>query len=337
MSSALIIACIFSSSRRIPFIIVNFFMYVQFYGILLAIAEAILLFVDKYYLKVSVLGAIDIVIVGALYKERIFTEGLVMDVDYAYRIYHYLYGFIKVEKILQRDDAIKAKLINSAYKVTNIEMSDVHTIENPVVQQQPVEEELSYSMYDAEKRQISSDEGDVAMSLPIAGLVTNLFFNKKSNANITESGSIDWLNLSSNTTVITENPLHANLSLNNQSSTLPLIEDANDGEEEENLYQEYQVECAASLSSSADDAYSLKDEEILSFEEWKCNRQEAKKEFKKGTRGSFIRAYQVFEERELLKEESKPAMHSAKHTAQLFGGNSKNPLNTKGNALKETK
>jgi hypothetical protein len=52
MFGSLIIACLFSSNRHVPMILVNYFIYVQFYGIILAIIKAILLFKDNYSYQV---------------------------------------------------------------------------------------------------------------------------------------------------------------------------------------------------------------------------------------------------------------------------------------------
>ena len=313
MSSALIIACIFSSGRRIPLIIVNFFVYVQFYGIVLAIAEATLVFVDNYYFRVSLLlGVIDVFRVGVLYKERIMTEGLVEGVDYAYRINHYLHGFIMVQKILNRDDAIKAKWINlrNEAAVDDIEMPNAYKAHSPMVPE--IDEEdmrLSYSVYeyDADVDKISTNENTNALALPITGLVSNLFFSK--NSNIVESDPIDSPTISSAS--VTENPLHS--IKNNRSSNMSAVV----VEDEACLYEEYKNICA--LRPSTDEVYSLSDEALMSFEEWKIKR----KEFKKGTRGSFIRAFQIFEER--VQAYVAP-MDSTKHTMHLFSGKAKNAL-----------
>jgi hypothetical protein len=111
MFGSLIIACLFSSNRDVPSILVNYFFSVQFYGVFLAIAKAVLLFIDGYYYQLTLFGVLDVLCIGRMYKERILAEQLVVDVDYAYRIHTYLFGLIKVQKILNRDDAIKAKWI----------------------------------------------------------------------------------------------------------------------------------------------------------------------------------------------------------------------------------
>ncbi len=331
MSSALIIACVFSSGRRIDLVIVNFFVYVQFFGIVVAIADTTLVFVDQFYLRVSVCRAVDIARVGLLFKERIMAEGLVMDVDYAYRIYHYLNGFVVIEKILNRDQAIKAKWINTANEAVDVEMpSTSYKVENPIresVQQQQqaiVEEEVSYSIYDVETK---PEESTSTPAMPLADLVSNLFFNKQSSVKSIESGDTSVFA----TSAVTENPLR-DPSRSNQCSSTPVTEETD--EEEASLYQEYQVQCA--LSTNTDDDYRCKDDETLSFEEWKSNRKESKKEFKKGTRGSFIQAYQLFEEMHQSQEVSVPTepVNSARHTMHLFSGNAKNVLNTRSSTHK---
>jgi hypothetical protein len=79
-------------------ILVNYFIYVQFYGIILAIIKAILLFKDNYSYQLSLLGVLDVLCIGRIYKERILAEQLVVNVDYAYRVSTYLFGLFKVQK-----------------------------------------------------------------------------------------------------------------------------------------------------------------------------------------------------------------------------------------------
>ncbi len=112
MSGSLIIACIFSSSRNLPMILIKYFLNVQFYGFLHSLAKAIMMFVDSYYYKLSLFGTLlDIVCIGELYKERIIADQLVDNTDYVYRVHDYLFGLLKVQQILNRADAIKARWI----------------------------------------------------------------------------------------------------------------------------------------------------------------------------------------------------------------------------------
>ncbi len=212
MSSALIIACLFSSDRRIPLIIVNFFVFVQFYGIMLAIAKAMLLFVDGYYFRASLFGAIDVLSIGALYKERIMTEGLVADVDYAFRTYCLLNGCVVIEKILNKEDAIKAKWIDSTYAVADIEMTSSPAVEKPSMQQPAfADEDVSYNIYDVDDGgEKASPDGNISASrIGIMGVVKDMFFNKNKSVSTTNAAS----DSSDSSTIITENPLHAKVAV----------------------------------------------------------------------------------------------------------------------------
>jgi len=233
------------------------------------------------------------------------TEQLVLDVDYAYRTYPVLCGVVVIEKVLNREDAIKAKWIElNNNEVVDIEMTSAPTIENPLRQQQVAEEErVSYSIFDIESKKVLPDESTSALDMPIVGVVIH-----KTKG---ESNSV--------ATAITENPLHRKI---NQSRIAPLAQEQEE-DDEASLYQEYQQECA--VGASNDEQYSTNnEEEIKSFEEWKINRKESKKAFKQGTRGSFIKAYQLFEE--MFQSHSDTAMNSAKNTVHLHKGIAKNAL-----------
>jgi hypothetical protein len=66
-------------------------------------------------------------------------------------------------------------------------------------------------------------------------------------------------------------------------------------------------------------------EDMPSFEEWKVER----KQFKQGTRGSFVKAFQVWEEREQLAADATISSGSVRHAMQMYGGSRKNALDTK--------
>jgi len=104
----LILACFLSSGRQILLVLVNYFVYVQLYGVFLECFQAYLLFVDTCYYRLSLFG-VDLCI-GKRYLELIVTEELVDGVDFACTYSQFL-CFIKYMKILRREDAIKAGLI----------------------------------------------------------------------------------------------------------------------------------------------------------------------------------------------------------------------------------
>ncbi len=287
MFGSLIIACLFSSNRDVPLILVNYFFFVQFYGVILATVRAMLLFIDNYYYKLSLFGVLDVLCIGKMFKERILAEQLVVDVDYAYRINTYLFGIVKVQKILNRDDAIKAKWITigrggggvtpteAGGNVYDIEMTGVDKTVisvqmNPLTSNETERSSVAFSMDGI------FDDGGYSM-----------YGNPSSN--------------SSNDQVIAiENPIHSLAGMLNTVNPHPAshhqqeapqkhpvtarshADEAGDaaltaGEDDAALYLEYQT-----LHENHDEALYAMDgdsEVTVSFEEWKSER----KQFKQGT------------------------------------------------------
>ena len=316
MGSSLVLACLFSSGRRIPMILVDYFLYVQFYGVLLAIAKAFLLFIDEYYYQVSIFG-IDLCI-GSLFKERVVAEQLVADVDYAYRVNSYMFGVIIVEKILNRADAIKANWITIAsnemvdieMKGTSISDDDVDVVQNPlndivVCRNSNVNVFSIDTIYDtsngerAHTSTNTTNDSVLVMENPIHFIAS--------------SASSETYQTASNR----QEPLRLHQSaINSTSDNAPVTDDDDD----DLLYVEYQ-----NLHSQHDDTvYSMTDEAevAISFEEWKTKR----KQFKQGTRGSFVKAFQVWEEREQLLRDNSELSASVKNTMHLHSARATNAL-----------
>ena len=265
MIGSLIIACLFSSGRRIPTIIVNYFLSVQFYGSLLAIAKTMLLFVDGYFYQLSLFGMIDVLYIGRLYKERIIVEQLVLDVDYACRTSTYLFGLVKVQKILNRDDAIKAKWI--AVVEGDIEMKGGHSggtgddeaCHNPLASR------------------VSGHRG--------SGQLTMDAIYGTSNSN-NEVGSVCKVGAGGGSSAMAvENPIHSFVNATKHQDLLRLQHSVINSSEEvalavdddAALYLEYQ-----SLQDSHNDAlYDMADDSgvAMTFEDWKATRRQ----FKQGT------------------------------------------------------
>jgi len=289
MCISLILTCLFSSGRHIPIILVDYFLYVQFYGIMLAIVKAVLMFVDTYYYNISIFRLIDVVCVGQLFKERIIAEQLVLDVDYAYRIESYLLGFIHVQKILNRDDAIKAKWITeeTAQGYGDIEMKGADA---SGVQYNPLT-----------KPEVIPRRGSTVISMD--SIYGSSDYNEKDSGCYTTNNTMNY--------TVEANPIH--LAANNARDI------ARDNDDEA-LFLEYQ-----SLQNQQDESlYNMNTEDdtrvSISFEEWKSKRQ-----FKQGTRSSFVQAYQVFAEREQLARDNIDQSASVKNTMHLHKA-SKNVL-----------
>jgi hypothetical protein len=257
---------------------------VQFYGVFLAIAKAVLLFIDGYYYQLTLFGVLDVLCLGRLYKERILAEQLVVDVDYAFRVNTYLFGLIKVQKILNRDDAIKAKWITvggGGESTYDIEMKgadgssddDATVISvqmNPLTNEVTQRNSVAFSMDGIFS---GSDEADGY----------NMYSNPSSDT-------------SYDVVTATENPIHSLAGMLNTVSLRPTstrrqeaprqqpvaltgdrIDAAEAAEDDAALYLEYQA-----MHDNYDEALYAMDGDnqvAVSFEEWKSRR----KQFKQGT------------------------------------------------------
>jgi hypothetical protein len=340
-------------------ILVNYFFSVQFYGVLLAIAKAVLLFIDNYYYQLSLFGLFDVLCVGKMYKERLLAEQLVANVDYAYRIHTYLFGLIKVQKILNRDDAIKAKWITiggGGGGVAPTAGGELYDIEMTVTDETVISVQMN---------PLTSNEthrNSVAFSMD------GIFSATSSNIDDGASGGYHMYGnpSSSNDTVIaTENPIHSLAGMLNTVSLRPAsrhqqeapqrqlvtarshADEAGDAavtavEDDAALHLEYQK-----LHENHDEALYAMDgdsEVAVSFEEWKSERKQFRQgtltytcsylltlitSLFTGTRGSFVKAFQVFEEREQLAlDQLEQVSHSAsvKNTMKLHSNKVKNVL-----------
>lgn len=277
MFGSLIIACLFSSNRDVPLILVNYFIYVQFHGIVLVMVKTILLFIDGYYYQLSLFGLFDFVCVGRLFKERILAEQLELNVDYAYRIHTYIFGLIKIQVILNREDAIKAKWIteDGGYdkEIKGNDESFALQI-NPLVKGLRGSATISmdgiYGTSNNEDEEVderikssSNSSSDAIVENPINSLAS--------------TGERD--NYHTTTTIHHNNSLNlqqSEINRNNRTAEVSVLDD------EAALYLEYQ-----SLQYNQDDTmYDTYDTEaVMSFEEWKTRRRQ----FKEGTRGSFVK------------------------------------------------
>ncbi len=271
MCGCLIIACLFSSGRRVPRIIINYFLFVQFYGVLFALVKASLLFIDNYYYQLSVFGVVDLLCIGRLYKERILVEQLVVDVNYAYRINHYLFGLIKVQKILNRDDAIKAKWLTEgggeegyAIEMKKAEEDIFAAQTNPLQTELSIRDSAGFSMdgiFSAgirDEEVCEYDKYNASNTGKIHGILTPTANHMHSSA---PEEITDWRYASTNSNpnkVVKDHTVVA--------------------EDDAALYLEYHT-----LQSTHFDAlYDIGAEDnevVMSFEEWKTRR----KQFKQGT------------------------------------------------------
>ena len=299
MCASLFLACIFSTGRKIPLIILRYFFMVQVYGFFLWIAKAVLIFNDSYYYRLSIFGKIHLITIGNLCCENIVHHNLVEGQDFVHVISNY--GVFAVQRILLREDAIKAGLI-----VVNFEkVTDVELAVNPMYRARlaaPLQEDIAVSNI------VSSSNSD-SNSVDNSSVIKLQEVEQQcSICNIYIKDEGQSIGASAFEQVILRHALEHDNAVRTIAET------------EDSLLREYQEALATGIDGSGNH-YNF-DEGTLSFEEWKMKR----KQFKQGTRGSFVKAFQVFEEREQARVVGEG---SVIHTMHLVGPNVVNPLNYK--------
>ncbi len=276
--TSLFLACLFSNKSSISSIVLNYLWNVQIYGICYEIFLGILAYVDNYHLSFTVLG-VNLVMIGSLYCEKIVYEDLVVNRDYAVRVWNY--WLVCVEVILNRDDALRRGWIKEE-KAT--ELLAVTT--NPVIaaglaidEEKSVEQEVDMDdVFDTNDDVCDSSNEAVASETLVRVSYSNVYDVDKA---ATSTAAAATASQQVHTIQHVVNPLSA-------MSNAMLSRSSDVTTDESTLYLEYQNEMAVGIhSSNAKNDSNDYDftEEVLSFEEWKIK----KKEFKKGTRGSFVR------------------------------------------------
>jgi hypothetical protein len=196
-------------------------------------------------------------------------------VDYAYRIRTYLFGLIKVQKILNRDDAIKAKWINIISDDTaDIEMKGAaggdggFVVRNPLSAKTASQRNSESFTFDA----IHSSNKDEEV-----GNYSNLGDDARSESVVVIS---------------TENPIHSSIRSDQhvKSKYLPSIPqtESSGADDDAALYLEYQS--SQQYNRQDDSVYdTANDESEITFEEWKTS----KKQFKQGRSTHYSYSYSL--------------------------------------------
>ena len=321
---SLILACLFSNKSSISRIVLNYLWNVQLLSILYEVVVAICAYVDNYHLNIHFCG-ICLLSIGNLYCESIVYDGLIKDRDFAVRILNC--WVIRVEMILNREDALRRGWVKKEEFATELVTT------NPVLSSAALD---TTNVNGAEIEVDDTEEGnddyipEVCNSDVLEATTSDDTCNDVRRVTDDVHVRVSYSNVydvdkESVTPLYSSQQVRSNQCVVNPLSTMrAAIESSGLATDDESaLYQEYQDEMngAIRLSSAggeSDGADYDFTEETLTFEEWKVKR----KEFKKGTRGSFVRAFQVFEERE---QQSSPS--SVHNTMRLGNYTTKvNPL-----------
>ena len=297
---SLILACLFSNKSSISRIVLNYLWNVQLLSILYEVVVAICAYVDNYHLNIHCCG-ICLLSIGNLYCESIVYDGLIKDTDFAVRILNC--WVIRVEMILNGEDALRRGWVKKEECATELVTT------NPVLSSAALD---TTNVNGAKIEVDDTEEGndvyisEVCNSDVLEATTSDDTCNDVRRVTDDAHVRVSYSNVydvdkESVTPLYSSQQVRSNQCVVNPLSTMrAAIESSGLATDDESaLYQEYQDEMngAIRLSSAggeSDGADYDFTEETLTFEEWKVKR----KEFKKGTRGSFVRAFQVCEERE---------------------------------------
>ncbi len=111
MSASLVVACLFTTGDRVPYILLNFFFTVQLWSILLQILHAVAGFYDNHYFhRVYLLGKM-MYSIGDIFLERIVADNQVLGVDYVVTQSRY-FGLISTTTIIGKSGLLADKSRN---------------------------------------------------------------------------------------------------------------------------------------------------------------------------------------------------------------------------------
>ena len=299
----LVMSAVFSRGYDIYIIVVYFFLNVQLYGFFLELVSDSLLMFPSQYLGINIdvyVKQVVVLEVGRRFVELLHHQGLVTEgKDYYFRRRRIL--FIYIDYICLYDEAVKKGYVPDPSVVVGMQVTSV--------------------MHDGLSIDIASDKNEEDHAA--------LYNVYSTGANRIDT---DKVTMFERAQVLKSNGKNDKMiaGMTRMRQATPLDEDVE-------LYKIYERDSIASRDIGMGDdissnAYDFT-ENILSFEDWNARR----KKFKEGTRGSFVTAFQVFEDlansgffdsnsgKKKLEEESIPS--SVSNTVHLHDHNIKtNPL-----------
>ncbi len=132
----LVFACLFTSGRDIPMVLVTYFFNVQLYSLLLELVIIYLNFIDDYYfaININLTGKTHTLFsIGNRYAELIVYHNLAMNKDYILRTVS-LCGVVTIHTIINREVAIKAGILQKrTIEMINSQSSSVKATVNKQV------------------------------------------------------------------------------------------------------------------------------------------------------------------------------------------------------------
>ena len=288
---SLIVACIFSTATKIGFIIANYAVNVQILSVIQRVFTCALRFIDNYYCGVRI-GRYNVASIGGIYLERIVSQKLKQNTDFTAKKRVYLCGLVTMLTItagastdidgsthvaieMGTAQSAACKYINEAATVSDVEdipndkVGDIDNDVAPVIDSSlSEEEEVSYdSIYGSS----NSTPANEAQYINVSEFRTSLMkINATKVQKVEDAQSNKRQDRSQVMHEARDTASDSKIDVDNMS----LAE----------LVKQYKREKAHASDDTVDDKL---------FEEWKISKR---KQFKQGTRKSFVEAYTVFED-----------------------------------------
>lgn len=309
----LIAAAVFSRGHDTTYILLYFFLQVQLYGFFLELVFSGLMFVSTFYMRSTIdlrYGSIILLEIGRRFTEIIYHENLVENKDYHYRCY-YICWVLRIECIYKFEDAVKKGYVKEEDRVqADVEMTDSSECRPS--------ESLSYSLYKqasffttmSMKKLMAGSMESGATRNPMNG--GNVIYDEGEERESEFRACAAQLPVPRSSSI---NPMYATAGAATHRSNLQKFgreiaadEDGYDGN-------------MAARTEEQHTATPIQPDSAMTDEELFLRR----KEFKQGTRNSFIEVFRKFEEEEQLK---------SVHTSVVRTNEIQNLFNkNKGNAL----
>jgi len=330
---ALVAACILTTSPNIALILVSYAFNVQLYGILQRMCSCALSFVDDYYVELRVFSAL-VGSIGGVYLEKIVLSNLISGVDFTVNCRSYVCGLVTIRTItpgckVESTDhpAVEMQSTQSALHVASSSES--------AAADQDAGDELSYDMYtnkalDANDAIAFVDEEEMSslraslheFNALRSSLSTRMSLGSPA-ADAADPKPVEEVRRSiGRASDAEERPMITRESSMKLSQVV--ISEAKmdvDSMSLADLLEQYRADMAH-VEKNADTTDDVDDE---LFEEWKNSKR---KQFKTGTRSSFIKAYNVYEDMfsKNTYTSSKQSTNSSKNEPQKLVTTTNNPM-----------
>ena len=288
----LVAAAVFSRGHNTVHILFYFFLQVQLYGFFLELIFSSLMFVSNFYMRSTIdlhYRSIVLLEIGRRFTEIIHFENLIENKDYHYRCY-YICCFLRIECVYKFEDAVKKGYVKEEDRIMDdVEMTESSDRKPSVSLQYSIYKQASFLTSNSMKSIMRNPMQSSATTNPMnAGTV---IYNENEERE-SEFISYNYNEAQSPAPTVTVNPMYA--------ASTHKINTQRFGREIATVEDEYDTTTAEKMSVRTDEQYypePTSDDTLTADDDLILRRRN----FKEGTRNSFIKVFRKFEEEDQLK------------------------------------